>query len=178
MLNTNEKIIKHKVGLLNLAEELGNVSKACQVMGMSRDTFYRYKSAVDDGGVEALFERTRRKPNLANRVDQAVEDTVIKNATDFPAYGQARTSNELRKLGVFVSPSGVRSIWLRHDLANFKNRLKALEAKIAAKGGILTEAQVQALEKKKQDDEACGEIETAHPGGLSESLCMGIGPCG
>ena len=74
MLNTTDKIIKHKTGLLNLAEELGNVSKACQVMGMSRDTFYRYKSAVEDGGVEALFERTRRKPNLANRVDQATED--------------------------------------------------------------------------------------------------------
>ncbi len=82
MLNTTDKIIKHKTGLLNLAEELGNVSKACQVMGMSRDTFYRYKSAVDDGGVEALFERTRRKPNLANRVDQATEDAVIKSATD------------------------------------------------------------------------------------------------
>ena len=52
MLNTTDKIIKHKTDLLNLAEELGNVSKACQVMGMSRDTFYRYKSAVDDGGVE------------------------------------------------------------------------------------------------------------------------------
>jgi hypothetical protein len=152
MLNTTDKIIKHKTGLLNLAEELGNVSKACQVMGMSRDTFYRYKSAVEDGGVEALFERTRRKPNLANRVDQATEDAVIQSATDFPAYGQARTSNELRKLGVFVSPSGVRSIWLRHDLANFKLRLKALEAKMAADGGILTEAQVQAFEKKKLDD--------------------------
>ena len=42
MLNTNERIIKHKVGLLNLAEELGNVSKSCQVMGLSRDTFYRF----------------------------------------------------------------------------------------------------------------------------------------
>ena len=126
MLNSTDKIIKHKTGLLNLAEELGNVSKACQVMGMSRDTFYRYKSAVEDGGVEALFERTRRKPNLANRVDQATEDAVIQSATDFPAYGQARTSNELRKLGVFVSPSGVRSIWLRHDLANFKTRLQGV----------------------------------------------------
>ena len=149
MLNTTEKIIKHKTGLLNLAEELGNVSKACQVMGMSRDTFYRYKSAVDEGGVEALFERTRRKPNLANRVDQAVENAVIKSATDFPAYGQARTSNELRKQGVFVSASGVRSIWLRHDLANFKARLKALEAIVAADGGILTEAQVQAAGEKE-----------------------------
>jgi len=101
--------------VLNLAEKLGNVSKAWQVMDMSRDTFYRYKSAVEDGGVEALFERTRRKPNLANRVDQTTEDAVIKSATDFPAYGQARTSNELRKLSVFVSPSGVRLIRPRHD---------------------------------------------------------------
>ncbi len=60
MLHSNDKIIKHKTGLLNLAQELGNVSKACQVMGYSRDTFYRYKQAVEDGGVEALIERTRR----------------------------------------------------------------------------------------------------------------------
>lgn len=85
-------------------------------MGMSRDTFYRYKSAVDEGGVEALMERARRKPNMANRVDEATEQAVIKSAIEFPAYGQARTSNELRKAGVFVSPSGVRSIWLRHAL--------------------------------------------------------------
>jgi len=115
-----------------------------------------------------MFDRTRRKPNLANRVDQATEDAVIQSATDFPAYGQARTSSELRKLGVFVSPSGVRSIWLRHDLANFKNRLKALETKVVENAGILTETQVQALEKKKHDDKACGEIETAHPGYLGK----------
>ena len=76
MLNTTDKIIKHKTGLLNLAGEPGNVSKACQVMGYSRDTFYRYKSAVEDGGIEALFERTRRKPNLANRVDDAAGKTA------------------------------------------------------------------------------------------------------
>lgn len=175
MLNTSEKIIKHKTGLLNLAEELGNVSKACQVMGVSRDTFYRYKAAVEEGGVEALFERTRRKPNLANRIDPATEEAVIKFATDFPAYGQARASNELRKRGVFVSASGVRCVWLRHDLANFKARLKALEAKIAEDGIILTEAQVQALEKKKQDDEACGEIETAHPGYLGSQDTFYVG---
>ena len=50
ILKGNERIIKHKVGLLNLAEELGNVPKACQMMGVSRDTFYRYKKAVDKGG--------------------------------------------------------------------------------------------------------------------------------
>ncbi|MEM6901461.1 MAG: IS481 family transposase [Pseudomonadota bacterium] len=175
MLTSTDKIIKHKVGLLNLAEELGNVSKACKVMGLSRDTFYRYKSAVEEGGVEALLEPTRRKPNLANRVDEATEQAVMASATDNPAWGQARTSNELRKTGVFISPSGVRSIWLRHDLANFKQRLKALEAKVAEDGIILTEAQVQALEKKKNDDEVCGEIETAHPGYLGSQDTFYVG---
>ena len=151
MLNTTDRIIKHKTGMLNLAGEPGNVSKACQVMGYGRDTFHRYKSAVEDGGVEALSERTRRKPDPANRVDRATEDAVIKSATDFPAYGQARTSNKLRKPGVLVSPSGVRSIWLRHDPANSKARLKAPEARRAGEGGTLTEAQVQALEKEKLD---------------------------
>jgi len=175
MLNTNERIIKHKVGLLNLAEELGNVSKACQVMGLSRDTFYRYKSAVEEGGVEALLEADRRKPNPKNRVEPRIEVAVTQYAIDFPAHGQVRVSNELRKQGVFVSPSGVRSIWLRHGLANFKDRLKALEAKVAEEGLVLTEAQVQALEKKKLDDEACGEIETAHPGYLGSQDTFYVG---
>ena len=152
MLQCNEKIIKHKVGLLNLAEELGNVSKACQIMGLSRDTFYRYRDAVQDGGVAALLERPRRAPNLKNRVDLETENAVVAYAVEYPAHGQVRVSNELRKQGVFVSASGVRSIWMRHGLANFKARLKALEAKIAEDGIILTEAQVQALEKKKLDE--------------------------
>ena len=175
MLQSNQKIIRHKVGLLNLAEELGNVSKACQVMGLSRDTFYRYRDAVEEGGVEALLERTRRVPNPKNRVDLETEETVVAYAVEYPAHGQVRVSNELRKRGVFVSPSGVRSIWLRHDLAHFKARLKALEAKVAEEGIILTEAQIQALEKKKLDDEAWGEIDTAHPGYLGSQDTFYVG---
>jgi hypothetical protein len=166
MLHTTDKIIKHKVGLLNLAEELGNVSKACQVMGLSRDTFYRYKSAVEEGGVEALFEKSRRKANIKNRVDDKTEDAVVNHAIAFPAHGQHRASNELRRAGIFVSGSGVRSIWVRHELENFKQRLKALENKVAREGIILTEAQVSALERKQEEDAVCGEIETAHPGYL------------
>ncbi|MEM7017158.1 MAG: helix-turn-helix domain-containing protein, partial [Pseudomonadota bacterium] len=175
MLHTNEKIIKHKVGLLNLAEELGNVSKACQVMGLSRDTFYRYKQAVEEGGVESLLNKDRRQPNPKNRVDERTEQTVIDYAVEYPTHGQLRTSNELRKRGVFVSPSGVRSIWLRHGLQCFKLRLKALEDKVAADGIILTEAQIAALEKKQQDDEAVGEIETAHPGYLGSQDTFYVG---
>ena len=131
MYLTNNPIIKHKAGLLNLAEELQNVSKACQIMGVSRDTFYRYQELVAEGGVDALINKSKRSPNLKNRVDDAIEEAVRVYTVEFPAHGQQRTSNELRKQGVFVSASGVRSIWLRHNLTNFKNRLKALEEKVA-----------------------------------------------
>jgi len=175
MIHTNQRIIKHKVGLLNLADELGNISKACKTMGVSRDTFYRYRDAVNDGGVDALIDQSRRVPNLKNRVDPGVEQAVLDYAVEEPAHGQARVSNELRKKGIFVSPSGVRSIWLRHDLANFKQRLKALEAKVAEEGIILTESQVRALERKQLDDEACGEIDTAHPGYLGSQDTFYVG---
>lgn len=175
MLHTNDKIVKHKVGLLNLADELGNISKACKMMGVSRDTFYRYKEAVNDGGVEALLDQNRRVPNVKNRVDPMIEAAVTGYAVEEPAHGQVRVSNELRKRGVFVSPSGVRSIWMRHDLANFKQRLKALEAKVAEEGLILTESQVQALERKKLDEEVCGEIDTAHPGYLGSQDTFYVG---
>ncbi len=92
-------------------------------------------------------------------MEEAVEQAVVEFATDFPAHGQVRVSNELRKRGIFVSPSGVRAIWLRHGLANFRQRLAALEKKSAEEGIVLTEAQAQALERKRQDDEVCGEIE-------------------
>ena len=175
MINSTEKVISHKVGLLNLAEELQNVSQACKVMGFSRDTFYRYKEAVEEGGVEALLEQSRRKPNLRNRVDPIVEDAVLKHALDEPAHGQKRTSNELRKLGVFISPTGVRSIWLRHDLACFKDRLKALEKHVAETGDVLTEPQLQALERKKEEQQAHGEIETEHPGYLGSQDTFYVG---
>ncbi|HDL2161560.1 TPA: helix-turn-helix domain-containing protein, partial [Mannheimia haemolytica] len=175
MFYSNNPLIKHKTGLLNLAEELGNISQACKVMGMSRDTFYRYQQAVEQGGVEALLNQNRRVPNLKNRVDETIEQAVVKFAFDNPAFGQVRVSNELRKQGIFISAGGVRSIWPRHNLANFKQRLKALEKAVAEKGIILSENQVQALERKKEDDVACGEIETAHPGYLGSQDTFYVG---
>lgn len=106
MSSVQQNIIKHKVGLLNLAAELGNVSRACKVMGFSRDTFYRYQAAVETGGVEALIDANRRKPNPKNRVEEIAESAVTAFALEQPAFGQLRVSNELRKRGIFVSPSG------------------------------------------------------------------------
>lgn len=170
-----KKIINNRLGLLNLAEELGNISKACKVMGFSRDTFYRYRDAYDEGGVDALLETNRSKPNQKNRVDQVIEEAVVKFAFDEPAYGQTRVSNELRKKGIDVSPCGVRSIWLRHDLEVFSKRLKALEDKAAEENLIFTESQLEALEKKKAEKEAHGEIETEHPGYLGSQDTFYVG---
>jgi transposase InsO family protein len=175
MNSVNQNVIKHKVGLLNLAAELGNVSRACKVMGFSRDTFYRYQAAVADGGVEALLDANRKKPNFRNRIEESIETAVAAFALEQPAFGQVRVSNELRKRGTFVSPSGVRSVWLRRDLESFKKRLVALEKHVAATGEVLTEAQVVALERKQDDDAAHGEIETAHPGYLGSQDTFYVG---
>ncbi len=105
MSSISQNVIKHKVGLLNLASELDNVSRACKVMVFSRDTFYRYQSVVEKGGVEALLDANRKKPNLRNRVDEATGAAVAAFALEQPAFGQVRVSNELRKRGIFVSPS-------------------------------------------------------------------------
>ena len=111
MTNTEQKILKPKLGVLELAKQLESVSQACKAMGYSRDSFYRFKKRYESGEEEALREIIRKKP-------------IVKN----PALGQMRVSHKLLQLGIVVSAGGVRSIWIRHDLEKMSKHLKALEA--------------------------------------------------
>lgn len=166
-MTTQDKLIKRKLSLLELADYLKNVSQACRINGVSRQHFYDIQKTYEEHGIEGLKEKTRRKPCIKNRVAPEVEEAVVAMAIEYPAYGQARAANELRKDGVLVSGGGVRSIWLRHNLETFKKRLNALEEKAAKEGIVYTEAQLTALETAKRERESHpDEIETEHPGYL------------
>lgn len=165
-MTQQQYIISRKLNILELGRALGNISEACRKLGVSRQHYYDIKRAIEEEGIEGLLEKSRSSPRIGNRVASEIEKKVLDYSLEFPTHGQVRVSNELKKQGVMISPGGVRSIWLRHNLHIKALRLRRLEKWAAEKSGVLTESQVQALEAAKEEKEVFGEVESHHPGFL------------
>lgn len=158
--------VRRKLSLLQLAEDLGNVSKACQIMGFHRDTFYEVRRAFQVGGVSALLEQQRGpKGPHPNRVAPEIEEKILAYCLDRPTHGAQRVANELRLQGVQVSPSGVRGVWLRHGLETRTQRLLRLEKHSQEDTFVLSEEQIRLLERHSPDFR-CRHIEVSRPGEL------------
>lgn len=155
---------RRKLSLLKLAEELGNVSRACRIMGYHRDTFYEIKRAFQVGGVHALVEQKRgpRGPH-PNRVSAEIEAEILAYALEHPTWGQQRVANELRLKGHEVGPGGVRGVWLRHEIETRHKRLLRLETVAQGETLVLSEEQMELLERHSVDFR-CRHIESTRPG--------------
>ena len=157
---------KRKLSLLRLAEELGNVSKACKLMGYHRDTFYEVRRAFQIGGVAAFVEERcgPRNPH-PNRVSGEVEQKILDYSLRFPTHGAQRVSHELRLQTIEVGPAGVRGVWARHGIETRYKRLMRLESEAQSDTILISEAQVRLLERHSVEYR-CRHVESTRPGEL------------
>ena len=162
-----DESIRAKVAFLNIAKELGSVSKACEICGYSRDSYYRYKKLYEIGGEAALIEHSRSKPIIKNRVSEEVKQQVVDIALEHPELGQRKVSRILTENGYPVSTNGVRSIWLRYDLETQEKRVQAIRSKAEQGELTLSDKQLEAVEllSRKMND-ASGQLITRYPGYL------------
>lgn len=165
-MTQQQYIINRKLNILELGETLGNITEACRRLGVSRQHYYDIKQAIEADGLPGLLEKARNKPRIGNRIPVEFEQAVLDYSLQYPTHGQHRVANELKQKGIVISACGVRCIWLRHGYPTTKGRLDRLEKWAAENTAVLTESQIQALERAKEEKEAHGEIETFHPGFL------------
>ncbi|USD37393.1 MULTISPECIES: helix-turn-helix domain-containing protein [Ferrimonas] len=177
MTNKSSGDIRSKLALLQLAKELGSISRACDIMGYSRDSYYRFKRQYESAGEQGLRNLSRKKPAIKNRVSPEVESQVIEIALDYPNYGQARAAELLTARGCTISPSGVRAIWVRHNLETKQNRLLALQSALNQRQELEGESrrQVEHLYEIKQDQMG---LECRYPGDVCVQDTFKLGNVG
>lgn len=165
-MTTKDKVARRKLSLLELATEMDNVSKACRIMGYSRQQFYEIRRNYQTYGADGLIDRLPgpRGPH-PNRVSEEIEAAILAHCLEFPSHGALRVSHELMLKGVQVSSGGVRGVWSRHDLLTKHERLLHLEKEVSERKIELTEAQIRLLERFSPEFRE-RHIETHHTGDL------------
>lgn len=165
-MTTEKKVARRKLSLLELAQDLGNVSKACKLMGYSRQQFYEIRRNFQTFGSEGLLDRVAgAKAPHPNRVAQDVEEAILKYSLDFPTCGPIRMSQDLRLQGVEVGQSAIRGVWSRHGLLTKHERLLRLEKAQQEQAFELKPEQVKLLEKFSPEFRE-RHIEAPHTGAL------------
>jgi hypothetical protein len=147
-MTTEKKIARRKLSLLELAGELSNVSRACKVMGYSRQQFSEIRRNFQTYGAEGLIDRLPgAKGPHPNRVGAEIEAAILDHALAHPCHGCTRVEQELRLQGVQVSSGGVRGVWQRHNLLTKHERLLRLEKTTAERQLTLSDEQMRLLER-------------------------------
>jgi transposase InsO family protein len=147
-MTTKDKVARRKLSLLQLAHELSNVSKACHIMGYSRQQFYEIRRNYQTYGSQGLLDRLPgAKGPHPNRVSEDVEKAILQYALDYPTHGPLRVAQSLCLEGVQVSSGGVRGVWQRHNLLTRHERLLRLEEHVGKQAIRLTDEQVRLLER-------------------------------
>jgi transposase InsO family protein len=165
-MTTETKIARRKLSLLQLAAELTNVSKACKIMGYSRQQFYEIRRNYQTYGADGLIDRLPGpKGPHPNRVDKAIEKAILDYSLRHPSHGCLRVAQQLALEGVQVSSGGVRGVWGRHNLMSKHERLLRLEQTVAKRRMKLTDEQIRLLEKFSPEFRE-RHIETRHTGDL------------
>ena len=124
--------VQKKLEVLELAEKLNNVSEAARLSGVSRDTIYRHRKLIKEGGLQSLKRQVRADHIHGNRTDQEIANTVIEFSLDNPHLGQVQVSNQLKKhYQIELSASGVRNVWLRENMQTCALRLHRKESMLA-----------------------------------------------
>lgn len=175
-MSTRDQLIKARMGLLALAEQLQNVRLACKRAGISRSHYYEIKEAYEKYGAEGLAPAPRRRPRMPNQIPPELETRILAMTEQYPTYSYVRISAQLRLIGIGVPPSAVRAVWQRHGLTLRIQRLLWLEQKTAAQGGVLTERQIRLLRLHRgRTVDPQQHVEAPHPGFLlcQDTYCVG-----
>ena len=167
-MTAKHKLAQKRLTLLQLAEKLGNVSKACRMHKVSRSQFYEYKRSFQEFGLEGLIDRPPIPGTHPNELSDEIKARIMALSLEHPAFGQQRIADQLALEGISTCPTSIRNVWIKSGMETKYKRLLKLEESLADKTFKLTETQIRLLEKSNPEFRE-RHVESHYPGYL---LCQ------